>query len=127
MEIVVGYDKYGYATIDRHNPATSYDMSFKVAQGRGKMKFRSVLSDSHTLVYGAEALHYNLMPGAYLPYGEESAVTPKVLDAEKAVEGAAYIRGTLRTNSHWIMDSGSQCSIQTSSMADQSGDCREDI
>ena len=111
MEIVVGYDKYGYATIDRHNPATSYDMSFKVAQGRGKMKFRSVLSDSHTLVYGAEALHYNLMPGAYLPYGEESAVTPKVLDAEKAVEGAAYISDTWNITDKFSLDYGLRFSM----------------
>ena len=111
MEILVGYDQYGYSTIDKHNPATSYDMSFKVAQGRGKMKFRTVLSDAHTLVYGAEALHYNLMPGTYLPYGEESAVAPKVMDTEKAVEGAAFFSDTWNITDKFSLDYGVRFSM----------------
>ena len=111
MEFVAGYDQYGYSTIDKHNPATSYDMSFKVMQGRGKLKFKTVLDDAHTFVYGAEALYYNLMPGKYMPYGEESIVTPQQLDTENAVEGALFMSDIWNISDKFSLDYGLRFSM----------------
>lgn len=111
MEAVLGYDQYGYSTIDKHNPATSYDMSFKIMQGRGKVKFKTVLDDAHTLVYGAEALYYNLMPGRYAPYGEESVVAFNQLDTENAVEGALYLSDTWNVSDKFSWDYGVRFSM----------------
>lgn len=114
MEVVAGYDQYGYSTVDRHNPATSYDMSFKVMQGRGKVKFRTMPDESHTLVYGAEALYYNLMPGSYMPYGVHSMVKPQELDTERAVEGALYLSDTWNVSDKFSLDYGLRLSMFSS-------------
>ena len=111
MEAVAGYDSYGYSTIDQHNPATSYDMSFKVNQGYGKLKFKAVPNDAHTITYGGEALYYDLYPGTYMPYGEESLVVPRVLDRENAVEGALYVSDVWNISDRFSMDYGLRFSM----------------
>lgn len=91
MEATAGYDKYGYVTIDDFNPAQAYEMSYDIGQIYAKVKFRTLLDDEHSLVYGADALHYDIVPGRYLPYGSGSLVVPKIMEKENAFEGAIYM------------------------------------
>ena len=114
MEAVVGYDNYGYSTIESHNPATSYDMSFNIRQGYGKLKFKAMPNDAHTLTYGGEALYYDIMPGSYLPFGEESVVSPKIMDRERAVEAAVYASDSWNISDRFSVDYGLRFSMFSS-------------
>ncbi len=106
LELSAGYDMYGYATYDKYNPVNSYELSFKINQAYGKLKFKSLLNSKHTLVYGADAINYNLEPGSYLPYGDESLVIPDILPAEKALEAAAYISHSWNISDRFFLDYG---------------------
>ena len=111
LELAAGYDFYGYATYDKYNPVNSYELSFKIRQAYGKLKFKSLLNKNHTLTYGVDAINYDLAPGSYLPYGDESLVVPDVLAKEKALEGAGYFSHSWNISDRFFMDYGLRYSI----------------
>lgn len=111
MELTSGYDHYDYATIDKFNPVEAYEMSFKIAQMFGKLKFKSLLSEKHTITYGADAISYNLAPGSYLPYGGESLVVPDIIPDETGIEGAAYLSDSWSISDRVSLDFGVRYSM----------------
>ncbi len=111
LELAAGYDMYGYATYDKYNPVNSYELSFKINQAYGKLKFKSLLNSNHTLTYGVDAINYDLAPGSYLPYGNESLVVPDVLPKERALEGAAYLSHSWNMSDRFFLDYGLRYSL----------------
>lgn len=111
MELTAGYDHYNYSTVDKFNPVRTYELSFKIQQAYGKLKFRSLLSQKHSLTYGADATYYNLSPGSYLPYGDESLVVSNILPKETAVEGAAYLSDNWSISERVSLDFGVRLSM----------------
>lgn len=111
MELTSGYDHYDYATLDKFNPVEAYEMSFKIAQMFGKLKFKSLLSEKHTITYGADAISYNLAPGSYLPYGGESLVVPDIIPDETGIEGAAYLSDSWSISDRVSLDFGVRYSM----------------
>ncbi len=111
MELTAGYDHYNYSTVDKFNPVRAYELSFKIQQAYGKLKFRSLLSQKHSLTYGADATYYNLSPGSYLPYGDESLVASNILPKETAVEGAAYLSDNWSISERVSLDFGVRLSM----------------
>ena len=111
LELAAGYDMYSYATYDKYNPVNSYEMTFKIRQAYGKMKFKSMFNNNHTLTYGIDGISYNLSPGSYLPYGDESLVTPDIIPNEEAVEGAAYLSHSWSLSDRFFLDYGLRYSV----------------
>ena len=111
MELTAGYDHYDYATTDKFNPLAAYEMSFKIEQMFGKLKFKSLLSEKHTLTYGADAISYDLAPGSYLPYGGESLVVPDIIPNETGIEGAAYLSDSWSISDRVSLDFGVRYSM----------------
>lgn len=106
LELTGGYDTYSYTTVDKYNPVNSYRMSFRINQAFGKLKFKSLLNSNNTLVYGIDAIDYNLSPGSYLPYGEESLVVPDILPRERGQEAAAYLSHSWGISDKLFLDYG---------------------
>lgn len=117
MELIGGFDHYDYATSDKYNPLTAYEMTFKIQQAYGKLKFKSLLSEKHSITYGADAISYNLAPGSYMPYGSESLVVPDVIPGEDAIEGAAYMSDSWSVSDRVSMDFGVRYSFFNSDKA----------
>ena len=111
LEMSLGYDTYSYSTFDKHNPVNSYKITFNINQGYAKLKFKSMLNNNHTLTYGVDAIGYNLAPGSYLPYGDESLVVPDIIPSEKALEGAAYISHSWNISERLFLDYGLRYSM----------------
>lgn len=111
LELSAGYDQYSYKTFDKANNVNSYQMSFNIRQGFAKLRFKSLLSSKHALLYGVNAVYYNLAPGTYLPYGENSLVSPEILNRETAVEGAAFLNYNWQITEKLFLDAGLRYSI----------------
>ena len=111
MELAAGYDMYDYATYDKYNPLSAYEMSFSIKQAFAKLKFKSLVSSKHTLTYGVDALNYDLAPGNYLPYGDASLVTPDIIPNENGVEGAAYLSDSWSISDKLFLDYGLRYSV----------------
>lgn len=90
LVMALGYDSYSYNVTDQFNASSAYRLSSDVNQGFGKLTFKSIVAPNNTLTYGVNAIMYDLNPGTYNPFGEESLVIPKVLDRENALEGAVF-------------------------------------
>jgi hypothetical protein len=86
-------------------------MTFKIRQGFGKLKFKSLLNQKHTLTYGVDGISYDLAPGSYLPYGDESLVNPDIIPAETALEGAAYLSDSWNISDRVFLDYGVRYSM----------------
>ena len=106
MTVTAGYDSYHYSIEDMFDPYTSYKLSTAVDQEYAKLHFKSSVTDAHTLEYGLNATRYDLNPGACLPAGDSSMVSPRTLDRERAVEAAAFISDTWRITDRLTADLG---------------------
>ena len=117
MELSGGFDHYDYSTCDKYNPLNAYEMTFKIEQAFGKLKFKSLLSEKHTVTYGADAVSYRLAPGNYMPYGDESLVVPDMVPHEDAIEGAAYVSDSWSISDKVSLDFGVRYSMFNSDKA----------
>ncbi len=111
LDLTVGYDQYGYRTNETENPMASYEMSYNIRQGFAKLRFQSMINENHSLTYGAEGIYYNVLPGNYIPYGEESLIQPDALDTETALEAAAYLSDTWTLTDKLSLDMGVRYSL----------------
>lgn len=127
LEFTAGYDQYDYSTFETGNTINSYKMKFKIQQGFAKLRFKSMLSEKHTLTYGVDGLYYNVMPGSYLPYGAQSQVMPQVLDTETAMEGAAYISDNWNVTDKLSLDLGVRYSLFKSDKLYQAPELRASV
>ena len=114
MVATVGYDRYGYSTVDDFYSTRAYELSYSIGQIYGKVKLKTLLNDRHSLVYGADAIHYDILPGKYMPYGEESLVIPKIMGKENAVEGALYVSDVWNVSERLSLDYGARFSLFSS-------------
>ena len=106
MTVSVGCDTYHYSIEDRYNTYTSYRLSNAVDQGFAKLHFKSILSNAHTLEYGAGVTRYDLNPGSYHALGDSSLVASRDLAREKALEGAVYLSETWNVTDGLTFDAG---------------------
>ncbi|MBQ0123340.1 MAG: TonB-dependent receptor [Bacteroidales bacterium] len=106
MTATVGFDQYNYKAGDTFNPAEAYQLSSRIRQYSGKLVFKSMLSENHTLTYGASGIWYDLNPGSYEPFGDSSLVKARYLDRQTAAELAAYVSDTWRITDKLSFDAG---------------------
>ena len=89
--LTVGNDYYEYANQSDHNPVNAYKMSFNIRQSSLKLDFNYNLREKHKLDFGASSIYYELKPGSFQPWGDESLVTPVIIKTEQALESAVYL------------------------------------
>lgn len=119
MNATVAFDQYSYNVVDKFNPAESYELSSLIRQYSGKLVFKSNLSDNNTLTYGASSIFYDLAPGRYSPFGEQSLIIERVLNKERAVEAAVYVSDNWRIGDKFTLDAGIRYSHFFPAVADQ--------
>ncbi|WP_132052698.1 TonB-dependent receptor plug domain-containing protein [Pseudocnuella soli] len=88
---LAGLDDYGYQNTSESNGVNAYRMSFGIRQYNLKSEFVYTLNERHAFEFGAGTIYYSLRPGSFMPVGKASMVTPVIIDAEQALESAAYI------------------------------------
>ena len=89
--LTAGHDHYDYYNEDRNTPSMAARLSFGIDQLWGRLHVRHPLADGQTLTYGLAVQHYDVQAGRYEPVGELSCITTDQLQAERALESAAYV------------------------------------
>ncbi len=89
--ITAGWDHYDHRIANRQNDWTAYTLDFGIDQFFGKADFTLQMDDNHALNFGLNALLYDMSPGSYNPFDENSGVLPDALQKEKALESALYL------------------------------------
>lgn len=88
MTFAGGYDSYSSNLTDTDYVMQAYKLSTDIRQGYLKLTFKSALGDNgkHTLTYGLNGNYYDMNPGSYVPFNDESFIVPVYLDRQRAVD-----------------------------------------
>jgi hypothetical protein len=89
--LMVGHDQYQYSVTSTLNPVNAYKLAFDINQTNLKADFSYIPNASHAIDFGISSIYYNLHPGSFDPIGKQSQVVPDMVQAEQALESAAYI------------------------------------
>jgi hypothetical protein len=63
-----------------------------------KINFQMVQGDNHNLNMGVEGTYYDVHPNETRPFGENSAILPRIAQKDQGLELAAYINDDFRLN-----------------------------
>lgn len=91
LVISTGVDQYKYESEEKGNPINAYNMKFNINQLFVKANFNWLISEEHSINYGANGVYYKLQPGTLVPAVIESLVKAKKLNDENAAEVALYV------------------------------------
>lgn len=90
MTVSGGYDRYRNSMDEFENAYNAYTYSTVISQARAKAAFKTVLSDAHTLSYGADGVLYILNPGQKVPYSDDSFLVPVYLPVQRGLQSSLY-------------------------------------
>lgn len=107
----LGYDHYDFDTRNSEYEIGGYKYGFVIDQGYGKMDFKWMMENNHTLSFGLNSLFYALQPGNYGPEGEYSMVVEDAIQTEKALESAIYIGDLWDITPNLSLDAGFRLSM----------------
>ena len=110
LSVTGGYDRYENSMDEYENDYNSYNYATLMQQGYLKANFKSVVSDTHTLSYGADAVYYNLDPGTREPLRDSSLVVPLRLDTQRGVQPSLYLSDEWKIGNKVVVDLGARLS-----------------
>ena len=107
LELSAGYDSY-QTTIDGNQTYEygAYRYRHALAQEYLKLKFKSTLSQAHTLSYGLQANVMNFHPGHMAPLGENSGIKDRNLGLQMGVEPSLYLSDNWTLSDRFSLDGG---------------------
>jgi hypothetical protein len=109
--ITAGMDNYSYDITSKRNPINAYKLQFGINQQYVKAHFNYYLNPKHTVDYGINFINYDLDPGTYSPYGNESLVALDVINKERALESAIYLNDKFDITSSLTLEAGIRYSV----------------
>jgi hypothetical protein len=91
VAVVAGFDQYKYNVVQDEDKDTAFTLQFGVKQLNAKANFVYYLGQKHSFDFGAGTIRYELQPGNYEPYYENSLITPIKIEKEQALESNVYL------------------------------------
>ena len=105
------YSGYDYSVTSESNPVNAFQLAYSVEQANLKADFNYFLNSKHTLNFGASTIRYQISPGDLQPNGEESLVTPNILQNEQGQESAIYLGDNYEINPRLSIYAGLRYSL----------------
>lgn len=106
-----GIDHYDYKVSSDENPVNAYDLSYKINQYKANLDFSYFLNNKHKLAFGLSTLKYKINSGNYGPGGKGSLVVADTVEAEHALESAAYISDQFNITPDLSLEGGIRYSL----------------
>jgi hypothetical protein len=111
MVLTGGYDHYNYSINSEKNDVYGYQLKFDITQLNFKTDFNWYVNANHTIDFGISSIRYLLHPGTYEPRGKESLVVKDEMEAEHALESAAYINEKWNISNELSVQAGLRYSV----------------
>jgi CarboxypepD_reg-like domain/TonB-dependent Receptor Plug Domain len=108
---MAGVDDYNYSITSTGNPVNGYKLSFEINQYNFHGDFTYNLNSVHTLDFGVSSIYYKLYPGSLDPQGSKSLVVPDHVQAEQALESAAYLGDRINLGTKFSVNVGIRYSL----------------
>lgn len=84
----------------------SFDLNYGISETGLRYKLKTKFNEEHTFDYGVSAKLYNVNPGSIEPLGTQSAVIPKFIQKESAIESALFIGDTYTLSDKFSVEAG---------------------
>ncbi len=84
----------------------SFDLNYGISETGLRYKLKTTSNEKHTYEYGASAKLYNVNPGSIEPLGTQSAVIPKFIQKERAIEAALFIGDRFTVSDKFSIEGG---------------------
>jgi hypothetical protein len=110
VQVSANTSLYNYDVNSDHNPENSFRLKHQVNYSNIKTDFNLHSKSNHRLNFGAEIIRYSILPGTLYP-GTGSLVTYKMLENEKAFEGALYAEDKMTITNRLSVSLGLRYSI----------------
>ncbi len=107
-------NQYRYSVESDINPVNAASLDFSIQQWNAKADMSYFLNAQHTITAGASIVRYGIEPGNYNPIGNQSEVTPNLIQHEQGIESAIYIGENYEVNSKLSVYGGLRYSFYTS-------------
>ena len=109
--VTVGVDNYDYAVTGYNNPVNEFKLAYSINQDKFNADFSYFLNNKHKLTFGVSSLLYNIHSGTFIPIGKESLIVPDTIEAEHALESAAYVSDHFDITSKFSVEGGIRYSL----------------
>lgn len=110
-EFIGGYDQYQYKVTSDANETNAFALKFAIQQLYLRTNFVYYLNQQHGFDFGLSTLRYKLDPGTYEPKGKGSLVQKEEVEAEQALESAAYITHRFNPSNKFSINTGVRFSL----------------
>jgi len=91
VSVIAGFDQYKYKVVQNEDKDTAFKLRFGVQQLNAKANFVYYLNQKHSFDFGGGTIRYELQPGTFDPYYENSLITPIKIEKEQARESNVYV------------------------------------
>lgn len=108
---IAGFDQYTYKVFRESNELSAFELQFGIKQYHAKANFVYYLNQKHSFDFGAGSIHYQLQPGSYQPYDDNSLIIPVNVEEERALENAGYVTYRLSPNNRLSISAGLRYSV----------------
>ena len=107
VELTAGYDSYRSGIdADKKYPYAAYRYDHSVSQEFLKLKFKTILSQAHTLTYGFHGIYYDFHPGKMGPLGSESEIAVRDLGQLRGLEPSLFVNDSWTVSDKVSIDAG---------------------
>lgn len=110
-EFIGGYDQYQYKVTSDANETNAFALKFAIQQLYLRTNFVYYLNQQHGFDFGLSTLRYKLDPGTYEPKGKGSLVQKEEVEAEQALESAAYLTHRFNPSNKLSINTGVRFSL----------------
>jgi len=111
LAFVLGADEYKYKVFREEDKETAFNLQFGIRQLHAKADFNYYINQQHGFDFGLNTIHYKLRPGSYLPYNDESIITPDIVEKEQALESGVYVTHRYSPNNKLSVSTGLRFSM----------------
>ncbi|NVO20885.1 MAG: TonB-dependent receptor [Bacteroidetes bacterium] len=105
--------QYSFSTVDNHEVSSAYKQGYKMGHYEAKLEFKHLLSDQHSLNYGAGMIFYKLNRGTVEPYGDSSFRKRTDLTDEQGLESSLFISDAYEINRRFTASLGLRYTLFT--------------
>ena len=91
MDLSLVRSKYDFE-IQNQSTLNSFSINSGILDDAARLDFDIALSETNTLTFGVQSKYVRINPGELKPNDEQSAINPKKVEEEKALESAIYVQ-----------------------------------
>ncbi|MGC6421988.1 MAG: TonB-dependent receptor [Flavobacteriaceae bacterium] len=113
MQLHASASAYDFSIVYDGNASRDFQTDFKMAIQSLRWQLNTKLSSKHYLTYGANAVRYNIEPGAMLPLESDDLIRPQKLLKESAIEGSIFFADRITFSDRWLFNLGFQGALYT--------------